>query len=536
MMQLGMIGLGRMGGNMVIRLTKAGHECLVHDSHHEAVVRWSPIPATAAGPAGGDRRERAGAGDLRRPGSPASARAARPITPAACSRRCASGLANTSRRRRRELMAASMSDAFVFFGATGDLAHKQIFPSLLDLVRDEGLNVPIIGVAKAGWSLDQLKARAEGQPGAARPGRRARRWTQLLTLLRYVDGDYADAATFTKLRNELGDAKRPLHYLAVPPSLFAHRGGGLAKSGCAEDARLVIEKPFGHDRARRRSSTACCSSIFPEENIFRIDHYLGKEPVQNILYTRFANPMFEPIWNRDHVRSIQITMAENFGVADRGRFYDETGAIRDVVQNHMLQVLANLAMDPPTGEEHEAMRDQKAALLKAVRPLEPEDVVRGQYVGYQRVAGVRPVSTVETYIAVRLFIESWRWAGVPIYIRAGKNLPVTATEVTVEFRRPPRETFDELVPSDRRTCGSASSPDMAIGMGVRVKLPGERMVGEDVELMLTAQAATLRPPYQRLLGDAMRGHRRAVRARGHRGRAMAHRAADAGRCDADLSV
>jgi len=317
--------------------------------------------------------------------------------------------------------------------------------------------------------------------------------------------DYDDAATFARLRAQLGEARRPLHYLAVPPSLFATVAQALAQSGCATDARLVIEKPFGHDRASARTLSRLLAQCVPQENIFRIDHYLGKEPVQNILYTRFANSMFEPIWNREHVGSIQITMAEDFGVQDRGRFYDETGAIRDVVQNHMLQVLANLTMDPPTGEEHEAMRDQKAALLKAVRPLAPADVVRGQYVGYQSVAGVRPGSSVETFVALRLFIDTWRWAGVPIYIRAGKNLPVTATEVTLQFRRPPRETFDEIVPANSGHMRIRISPDVTIGMGVRVKLPGERMIGEDVEMILTEQAADLMLPYQRLLWDAMRG-------------------------------
>ena len=401
-------------------------------------------------------------------------------------------------------MAAPPSDALVFFGATGDLAYKQIFPSLLGLVREEGLNVPIIGVAKAGWNLEQLKARATdslqhhggGDPKAIQ---------QLLGLLRYVDGDYGDESTFTALRQQLGQAKRPLHYLAVPPSLFATVAQALAKSGCAEGARLVIEKPFGHDRATARTLSRLLSQYFPEENIFRIDHYLGKEPVQNIVYTRFANSMFEPLWNRDHVSSIQITMAEDFGVQDRGRFYDETGALRDVVQNHMLQVLAQLTMDPPTGEEHEALRDQKSALLKAVRPLEVSDMVRGQYAGYQSVPGVRAGSTVETFVALKLFIESWRWAGVPIYIRAGKMLPATATEIMVQFKRPPRETFDELVPVSSGHVRMRISPDVNIGMGVRVKLPGERMVGEDVEMLLTEHAPTLMPPYQRLLGDAMRG-------------------------------
>ena len=397
------------------------------------------------------------------------------------------------------------SDALVFFGATGDLAYKQIFPALLALVADEGLDIPIVGVAKAGWGLDQLKARAkESLAHHGKVDKAAQE--KLLGLLRYVDGDYEDPSTFAKLHEELGKATRPLHYLAVPPSLFGTVAAALAKSGSAKDARLVIEKPFGHDRASCRKLNAMLRKSFPEENIFRIDHYLGKEPVQNLLYTRFANPMFEPIWNRDHVRSIQITMAEDFGVQDRGQFYDANGATRDVLQNHLLQVLAQLAMDPPTGEESEALRDGKSALLKAVRPLTLDDVVRGQYAGYRDVAGVRPHSTVETYVAARLFIESWRWEGVPIYIRAGKSLPVTATELSVEFRRPPRETFGELVPGGSAHMRFRLSPDMAIGMGLRVKQPGDRMVGNDMELMLTAQAARFRPPYQRLLGDALHGN------------------------------
>jgi glucose-6-phosphate 1-dehydrogenase len=401
-------------------------------------------------------------------------------------------------------MPVPSSDAIVFFGATGDLAHKQIFPSLLGLVRDEGLHVPIIGVAKAGWNLDQLKARAVDslQHHGVTDQKAVQR---LLDLLRYVDGDYNDAASFAELRRQLGDAKRPLHYLAVPPSLFATVAQGLAKSGCATDARLVIEKPFGHNRETARTLSRLLAQFFPEESIFRIDHYLGKEPVQNIVYTRFANSIFEPLWDRDHISSIQITMAEDFGVQDRGGFYDETGAIRDVVQNHMLQVLAQLTMDPPTGEEHEAMRDQKAALLKAVRPLDPAHVVRGQYAGYQSVPGVRAGSTVETFVAVKLFIETWRWAGVPIYIRAGKQLPVTATEVVVHFKRPPRETFEELVPLSSGHVRMRISPDVSIAMGVRVKLPGERMIGEDVEMILTEHAPMQLPPYQRLLGDAVRG-------------------------------
>jgi glucose-6-phosphate 1-dehydrogenase len=401
-------------------------------------------------------------------------------------------------------MAAKPSDAIVFFGATGDLAYKQIFPSLLGLVRDDGLNIPIIGVAKAGWSLDQLKARAV-ESVQHHGGGDPKTVERLLDLLRYVGGDYGDEATFSKLRLELGQAQRPLHYLAVPPSLFATVAHGLAKSGCADGARLVVEKPFGRDRATARKLTRLLARYFAEEDIFRIDHYLGKEPVQNIIYTRFANSMFEPLWHRDHVSSIQITMAEDFGVQDRGQFYDETGAIRDVVQNHMLQVLAQLTMDPPTGEECAAVRDQKSALLKAVRPLDPSHVVRGQYAGYLSVPGVTADSTVETFVALKLFIESWRWAGVPIYIRAGKMLPATATEIVVQFRRPPRETFDEPVPRGAGHVRMRISPDVNIAIGMRVKLPGEQMVGEDVEMTLMQHSPSVRPPYQRLLGDAVRG-------------------------------
>ncbi len=401
-------------------------------------------------------------------------------------------------------MADFQSDVFVFFGATGDLAHKQIFPSLQGLIRDEGMNIPIIGVAKAGWNLDQLKARAkdslEKHGGISQDA-----FAKLTNLLRYVDGDYNDPNTFNQLRKEMGSAKQPLHYLAIPPSLFGTVAEGLAKSGCADNARVVVEKPFGHDLASAEKLNGILHQYFPEERIFRIDHFLGKEPVQNILYTRFANPIFEPIWNREHVRSIQITMAEKFGVEDRGKFYDETGTLRDVVQNHLLQVLANLTMDPPSGELHDALRDQKADVLKAVRPIAPADVVRGQYSGYRSVQGVDPSSTVETFIALKLFIETWRWAGVPIYIRAGKMLPVTATEIFVEFKRPPMETFGEIVAGTSAHMRLRIDPDIAIGIGVRVKTPGERMIGNDVELTLTEQAADDMPPYERLLGDALRG-------------------------------
>ena len=359
-------------------------------------------------------------------------------------------------------------------------------------------------MAKAGWNLDQFKARAKDSL-EKHGGIDQDAFAKLTSLLRYVDGDYNDPNTFVQLRKELGSAKQPLHYLAIPPSLFGTVAEGLAKSNCAATARVVVEKPFGRDLASAQELDRILHQYFSEDRIFRIDHFLGKEPVQNILYTRFANPMFEPIWNRNYVRSIQITMAEKFGVEDRGKFYDETGALRDVVQNHLLQVLANLTMDPPTGEDHDASRDQKAALLKAVRPIAPADVVRGQYKGYRSVPGVAAGSTVETYIAVKLFIESWRWSGVPIYIRSGKMLPVTATEVFVEYKRPPMETFGEIIPGTSAHLRMRISPDIAIGMGVRVKTPGERMTGTDVELSLTEQAADDTPPYERLLGDAMRG-------------------------------
>jgi glucose-6-phosphate 1-dehydrogenase len=401
-------------------------------------------------------------------------------------------------------MSEPVSDAIVFFGATGDLAYKQIFPALMGLVRDEGISVPIIGIAKAGWTLEQLQARAKDSL-QHHDAYDDESFATFLTLLRYVDGDYNDEATFAALKRELGGAQRPLHYLAIPPILFGVVASGLAKAGLAENARLVVEKPFGHDRASSAALDRTLRAQFPEEAIFRIDHYLGKEPVQNILYTRFANTIFEPLWNRNHVRSIQITMAENFGVQDRGAFYDATGALRDVVQNHMLQVLAHLMMDAPTGEEREAVRDQKAALLKAMRPLDASTIVRGQYRGYRKVPGVRPNSPVETYVAVKLFVESWRWAGVPIYIRAGKHLPVTAAEVVVQFHAPPRDTFGEGFNHSSDYMRFKLSPDVGVALGLRVKEPGERMGGEKVELVLTEEAASQRPPYQRLLGDAMRG-------------------------------
>jgi glucose-6-phosphate 1-dehydrogenase len=396
------------------------------------------------------------------------------------------------------------SDAFVFFGATGDLAYKKIFPALYAMVRRGGFNIPIIGMARAGWNLDKLKSRARDSVEHGGDFDEAT-FAKLAALLRYVDGDYADADTYTKLKAAIGLAKSPIHYLAIPPSMFASVVQGLQKCGCSDNARVIVEKPFGRDLASAQALDRTLHQVFDESSIFRIDHYLGKEAVQNLLYFRFANTFLEPIWNREYIRDVQITMAEDFGVQGRGAFYEEVGAIRDVVQNHLLQVVTLLAMDAPVGHDAKTMQAEKLRIFRAMRPLDPKEVVRGQFRGYRGEQGVDKDSQVETFAALRLHIDTWRWADVPFYIRAGKNLPITATEVMVTLKRPPLAIFD---PSDTMPANYFRlrlSPEVVIGEGALAKLNGEDMRGEPVELIARHNTQSEKSPYERLLGDAVRG-------------------------------
>ena len=401
-------------------------------------------------------------------------------------------------------MSNEHSDALVFFGATGDLAYKKIFPALQSMIQRNTLNVPVIGVAKAGWNLDQLKARAKDsleQHG----GLDQAAFQKLCSLLRYVDGDYSDQATFIAVRKELGNAQHPAHYLAIPPSLFEKVVEQLVKSSCAHGARMIVEKPFGHDIDSARELDRILLSAFPESSIFRIDHYLAKGPVHNMVSFRFCNSFLEPLWNRDHIESIQITMAEDFGVQGRGAFYDQTGVIRDVIQNHIFQVMCILAMEAPARRDSDSQRDEKVKVLKAIPPIDPKNLVRGQFRGYLDEKGVAPNSQVETFAALRLEIKSWRWDGVPFYIRAGKNLPVTCMEVMARLRKPPATNItDPNAPQNYMRF--RISPEMTIALAVSVAPANQGGKREEVELVASRHP---RPgeveAYERLLGDAMAG-------------------------------
>jgi glucose-6-phosphate 1-dehydrogenase len=400
---------------------------------------------------------------------------------------------------------AAKSDALVLFGATGDLAHKKTFPSLYAMVQRGTLTVPVVGVAFDDWTVDQLIERARDGIKTDKGKIDDKVFAKLASLLHYVSGDYRDGSTFQRLKATLGDAARPLHYLAIPPSMFETVVQGLQQSGCATGARLMVEKPFGRDLASAQWLNRILHLAFDEPAIFRIDHYLGKEAVQNLLYFRFANSYLEPIWNRNFVESVEVTMAEDFGVQGRGHFYEEVGAIRDVIENHLMNVLVILAMEAPAGDFEAGLIDEKVKIFKAIRPLEPNDVVRGQFKGYRNEPGVAKDSQVETFAAVRLYVDSWRWEGVPFFIRAGKCLPVHATEVVVRLRRPPLNAFNEDLDHETNYVRFRLSPEVSIAIGSRKKAAGEKMKGEQVELFARDEVRDEMEPYERLIGDALDG-------------------------------
>jgi len=404
-------------------------------------------------------------------------------------------------------MAAAHSDALVVFGVTGDLAHKMIFPALYAMVKRGTLKVPVIGVALPKWSLERLHKRITDSIERSGGVESRSALKHLLSKFTYVGGDYEDPATFATLKKELGRATRPAHYLAIPPALFEVVIKGLGAAKLAQHARVIVEKPFGRDRASARELNRVARAVFPENSIFRIDHFLGKESIMNILYFRFANSFLEPIWNRNYVESVQITMAEDFGVKDRGSFYETAGCLRDVVQNHLFQVVALLAMEPPSDRDFGAVHVEKAKVFQAMRPVKRADIVRGQYAGYRKEPGVASNSDVETFCALRLTIDSWRWAGVPWYLRSGKYLAETATEIVVELKPPPQGLFgdSQLAAARGGYFRFRLSPNAAIALAARVKTPGEEFVGEQRELYLLEERPEDEPPYERLLRDAMAG-------------------------------